>query len=153
MAVRKIDTAEEFNVEIVRVLPWLIAAHAYTQNEITFPEILNGLVERDYQLWVTDNAACVTSITKWNEKRVCCLFLIGGERGKAMPEIAAGVGELEAYARKHNCAGLLGIGRALWKKIMPAFGFQIVKQDGDFSNVYFKELIDVEYTEGNNNQG
>lgn len=140
MAVRKIDTAGEFHQEITRCLPWLIEALKFTRNKIAAEDILKGLVERDYQLWTTEHAACVTSITEWQGKAVCCLFLIGGEKGKAMPEILAACPQLEEYARHHQCAGLLGIGRALWAKVLPAIGFQIVNNDGDTENVYFKEV-------------
>lgn len=140
MAVRKIDTASEFHKEIDRCFPWLIEALEYSNNQIDATGILKGLVERDYQLWTTDHAACITSITEWSGKKVCCLFLVGGEKGKAMPEILAAHIELEAYARKHGCAGLLGMGRALWAKVLPTIGFEVIQQNGVSENVYFKEL-------------
>lgn len=139
---RKIDTATEFTTEIPRCFPWLIEALQHSTSEVTPEQILERLVERDYQLWTTDNAAAITSITDWEGKRVCCLFLIGGEKGKAMPEILASHNQLEEYARKFACVGLLGIGRALWAKVLPAIGFQVVSTDGDKGNVYFKDLID-----------
>jgi hypothetical protein len=140
MAVSKIDSAGEFHKEIDRCFPWLIEALRYSNNTIAAEDILRGLVERDYQLWTTDNAACITSITEWESKPVCCLFLIGGVRGKAMPEILAAHPQLEEYARTHGCVGLLGIGRALWAKVLPALGFQVVQQSKDSDNVYFKEV-------------
>jgi len=139
MAVRKIDTAEDFKSELDRCFPWLLEAFRFSNNQIAPEDILKGLVERDYQLWTTDHAACVTSLTEWDGKQVCCLFLIGGEKGMAMPEILAAHTELEEYARKHGCAGLLGIGRALWAKVLPTIGFNIISK-GETDHVYFKEV-------------
>ena len=140
MAVRKIDTASEFDIEFPRTCEWLKEAHSYTTNSISFDDIIIGLNERDYQLWTTEHAACITSITEWSGKRVCVLFLIGGEKGRAMSEILnEGQQAVEAYAREHQCAGLLGIGRGLWKKVLPAFGFEVIAT-GVNDNTYYKDL-------------
>ena len=135
MAVTKVDTAEQFYAEYPRVRDWLISAMAYSDNEISEAKLLNGLVDREYQLWTTQNAACITSITEWEDKQVCCLFLIGGNRGKAMQEILyEGQPIVEAYAREHGCDGLLGIGRDLWKRVLPEHGFSVR------GTIYFKEI-------------
>lgn len=135
MAVTKVDTAEQFDAELPRVRNWLIEALRYSKNTITEAELLIGLIDRDYQLWTTANAACVTSLTEWQGKSVCCLFLVGGNKGKAMNEILfEGQPVVEAYAKSHNCKGLLGIGRAFWSRVLPAHGF-IVADD-----CYFKEF-------------
>ncbi|MEW9616020.1 hypothetical protein AB3G45_19585 [Shinella sp. S4-D37] len=135
MAVTKVDTAEQFDTEYPRVRDWLLEALRYTRNSITEVDLLKSLYDRDYQLWTTENAACVTSITEWEGNSVCCLFLIGGNKGCAMREILhVGQPVIEAYARKHNCKGLFGIGRVFWGRVLPQHGF-IVKGDQ-----YFKEL-------------
>lgn len=140
MAVRKIDTAVEFDIEFPRTCEWLKQALTYTTNGVSFDDIIVGLADRDYQLWTTEHAACVTSITEWDSKRVCVLFLIGGEKGKAMGEILIeGQQAVEAYAREHNCKGLLGIGRGLWKRVLPAFGFEI-NATGEGENTYYKDI-------------
>lgn len=135
MAVTKVDTAEQFHAEYPRVRDWLIEALKYSKNLVSEIDLLKGLEDRDYQLWTTSNAACVTSLTEWEGQPVCCLFLIGGNKGKAMAEILLeGQPVVEAYARAHGCKGLLGIGRALWARVLPAQGFTI---NGD---TYFKEF-------------
>lgn len=135
MAVTKVDTAEQFDAEYPRVREWLLDAIRYSKNTIDEIDLIYGLFDRDYQLWTTENAACVTSLTEWEEKSVCCLFLIGGNKGKAMHEVLhVGQPIVEAYARKHGCDGILGIGRSFWRKILPAHGF-IVKGDH-----YYKEI-------------
>ena len=124
MAVTKVDTAEQFDAEYPRVRNWLIEALKLSDNNISERDLLIGLVERDYQLWTTENAACVTSLTEWNGKPVCCLFLIGGNKGKAMREVLCdGQDAVEAYAVSHGCDGLLGIGRKFWAKVLRPYGF------------------------------
>ncbi|QRM54746.1 hypothetical protein [Sinorhizobium sp. BG8] len=125
MAIQRIDNAEKFEIEYPRCREWLLEALKYSTNNIGENDLLNGLVERDYLLWTSDNAACVTSLTEWREKPVCVLFLIGGAKGKAMREILLeGQPIVEAYAQEHSCAGLLGIGREQWAKVLKPFGFQ-----------------------------
>lgn len=135
MAIQRVDTAEQFHIEYPRCRNWLIEALNYSENEITERDLLIGLQERDYLLWTTDNAACVTSLTEWESKRVCVLFLIGGNKGKAMREILFGGQPIvEAWAKSMGCDGLLGIGRDLWKNVLPAHGF-IIK-----GNTYYKDI-------------
>lgn len=141
MTVRKIDNAVDFDIEFPRTCDWLKEAHTYGENAVSFYDIIIGLAERDYQLWTTEHAACITSITEWEGKRVCVLFLIGGEKGRAMSEILIeGQQAVEVYAREHKCRGLLGIGRGLWARVLPAYGFQIIKT-GVNDNTYYKELV------------
>lgn len=125
MAVQRIDTAEAFHIEYPRCREWLLEALSYSENDITESDLLIGLQDRDYLLWTSQNAACVTSLTEWREKPVCVLFLVGGARGKAMREILIeGQSIVEEYAREHSCVGLLGIGREQWAKVLKPFGFQ-----------------------------
>lgn len=135
MEVIKVDTAEQFDAEYPRVRLWLLEALTYTRNGTNEIDLIHGLYDRDYQLWTTENAACVTSLTEWQGKSVCCLFLIGGNKGCAMHEILhVGQPVIETYARKHGCDGLFGIGRMFWGRVLPQHGF-IVKGDQ-----YYKEL-------------
>ncbi|WVT74019.1 hypothetical protein QM996_02575 [Sinorhizobium chiapasense] len=125
MAIQRIDTAEQFDIEYPRCREWLLEALKYSTNNISERDLLNGLIERDYLLWTSENAACVTSLTEWQEKPVCVLFLVGGSRGKAMREILVeGRPVVEDYARDHARVGLLGIGREQWAKVLKPFGFQ-----------------------------
>lgn len=125
MAIQRIDTAEAFDIEYPRCREWLLQALCYSTNNITEHDLLNGLIERDYLLWTSEHAACVTSLTEWEGKAVCVLFLIGGTKGKALREILLeGQPDVEAYAREHSCDGLLGIGREQWAKVLKPFGFQ-----------------------------
>ncbi|KQO79437.1 hypothetical protein [Rhizobium sp. Leaf262] len=138
MEVKKVKITEGYD-EAIRVLPWLTEALQYSSDSITETDIIRGLIEYDYQLWLTDHAACITSFTEWEGKTVCCLFLISGEKGKALPEILAAHPILEEYAREKGCDGLLGIGRATWLKALSRIGFEQVSKRGS-DNVYFKEV-------------
>lgn len=139
MAVTKVKITEGYD-EAIRVLPWLTEALKYSKNSINETDIIRGLIEYDYQLWLTDHAACITSLTEWDDRQVCCLFLISGEKGKALPEILAAHPVLEEYAREKGCVGLVGIGRSTWLKALEKIGFEVVSRDGDSDNVYFKEV-------------
>lgn len=125
MAIQRIDSAEQFDIEYSRCREWLLKALEYSENKISEIDLISGLIERDYLLWTTDNAACVTSLTEWREKPVCVLFLIGGAKGRSLREILLeGQPVVEQYARDHACVGLLGIGREQWAKVLKPFGFQ-----------------------------
>ncbi|MBW6421607.1 hypothetical protein KX729_09160 [Rhizobium sp. XQZ8] len=137
---RKIDTAVEFTSELNRCLPWLIEALHRAQEQIDFKDILKGLVEREYQLWTTENAAAITSIITWEGKQVCCLFMIGGVKGKSLKEILAARSILEPYAKSKGCSGLLGKGRAQWLQALTRIGFQEIQHVGDTDNIYFKGI-------------
>lgn len=135
MAVTKVDTAAQFDTEYPRVRDWLIEALRFSKNDICESDLLVRLHIRDYQLWTTENAACITSITEWAGKRVCCLFLVGGRKGRAKYDVLhVGQPIIEQYAREHGCIGLLGIGRAAWSRILRQHGFI---STGDH---YYKEI-------------
>lgn len=138
MAVKKVNIADGFD-EAILVLPWLTEALQYSSDDVTETDLIKGLVEHDYQLWLTDNAACLSSLTKWEDKPVVCLFLISGEKGKALREVITAHPILEEYAREKRCEGLLGIGRSTWRKALGRIGFEVVSTRGS-DNVYFKEV-------------
>ena len=139
MAVRKIDNADEFHSEIERCLPWLIEALAYSNDETSIEDLLKGLVERDYQMWTANNVACVTALTKWDGEDVCCAYMVGGPKGRALRETLASYPIIEEYAKQKGCDGFLAIGRSTWRNALARVGFKAVQQDGD-AFVYFKEI-------------
>jgi len=139
MAVRKIDNAGEFHSEIERCLPWLIDALAYSKDGSSIEDLLKGLVERDYQLWTANNVACVTALTKFDGRQVCCAYMVGGQKGHALRETLASYPVIEEYAKQKGCDGFLAFGRNTWRRPLASVGFQTVQQDGD-AFVYFKEF-------------
>lgn len=104
MAVQRIDSAEQFDIEYPRCREWLLEALTYSENNISERDLLNGLIERDYLLWTSDNAACVTSLTEWREEPVCVLFLVGGEKGKAMQCVKSSLRDRQSLSSTHENA-------------------------------------------------
>ncbi|GAA5657131.1 hypothetical protein Brsp06_03505 [Brucella sp. NBRC 13694] len=135
MAVKRIDTAVEFDEEYPRVREWILNALPYSEQPYTEDNILIGLLERDYLLWTAPDAVCITSLTEWRNSKVCVFFLVGGTKGKAMRDIFVdGLPLVEQYARERACKYVLGIGRIGWKSILTKNGFTTE------GNEYYKEV-------------
>ncbi|WP_368516652.1 hypothetical protein [Rhizobium sp.] len=141
MAVTKHDNLEIFLYEYPRYRAYLDEALKHSTTNVSRQDIERGIFDRRYQFWTTEKAACVTSLTEWREMPVCCLFLIGGERAASIAEILhEGQPAVEEYAKKHNCKGLLGIGRVGWSRVLPRFGFQTFEEENNNEIIYFKEF-------------
>lgn len=135
MAVRKIDTAVEFDIEFPRVRGWLIEAlkHTTTFSEI---DVLTGLARGDFDLWTSPNAACVAQITTDAEMNVCVLVLVAGAQGKALREIMIeGQSAIIEWARNNSCQRIIGTPRKEWSRLLIRDGFKV-----DNKNNFYKDF-------------
>ncbi|WP_421423423.1 hypothetical protein [Agrobacterium rosae] len=135
MAAKRIITSDEFADEYPRVREWLKAALAYQIGGGDEKALLDGLAEKRLQLWVSDDAACVTEITTVDGTKVCLLYLVAGEHGKAMEQILSdGQTAVEDWAKTKRCKGFYGIGRPEWKRVLAPHGFEVQSVN------YYKEF-------------
>lgn len=126
MAIKRIISSEDFAAEYPRVRAWLKEAMKYQIADDNEQNLLDDLVSRRLVLWVSDHAACVTEITSVDNVKVCLLYLVAGEHGKAMDEILdEGQSHLETYAKSKGCKGFYGVGRPEWKRVLTPHGFKV----------------------------
>lgn len=125
MAVQRIDTAEQFDLEYPRVRDWLLKAIRRQLSGGDEVDLLEGLVERKYLLWTSENAAAVTQILNVDDVDVCHLYLVGGAKANALEEILNGADEVEEWAKSKGCKGFYGIGRPGWENALTPHGFKV----------------------------
>lgn len=135
MAVKRIITKEDFTTEYPRVREWLKEAMKYQIGDGDEKSLLDGLAEKRFQLWVSDDAACVTEITSVDETKVCLLYLVAGKHGEAMGQILSdGQTAVREWAITKGCKGFYGIGRPAWKHVLEPHGFKVQSVN------YYKEF-------------
>lgn len=126
MAVTRIDTAEQFHTEYPRVREWLAKALKRQVSGGSETDLLQGLVERKYLMWTSENAVAVTELINADGADVCHLYLIGGKRANALDEILGdGMNEVEQWAKSKGCKGFSGIGRPGWESALAPHGFKV----------------------------
>lgn len=100
-----------------RVAP-LIQKALNRGSNYTLSDILDGLLQKEMQLWVwqggrTVHAALVTKIENRDDKRWCLFLAIGGHR---MEEWISYLPYIEQWAREQGCQEMRIYGRIGWAK-------------------------------------
>jgi len=135
MAVRRVDIVSEFKTEYARVKDWLKTALHTQIGGGDENKLLSGLGTQRYQLWTSENAACVTELCKVDGVDVCLLYLVAGERGSALAEVLGdGQNTIEKWAKENGCKGFYGIGRPEWKRVLKPHDFKVASVN------YYKEF-------------
>ncbi|XUY28555.1 hypothetical protein RMR21_015675 [Agrobacterium sp. rho-8.1] len=126
MAVQRIDSAAQFDIEYPRVREWLNKALKRQVSGGNETDLLEGLVARKYVLWTSPNAAAVTEFVNMDGAEVCHFYLVGGTRANALDEILGeGISEVEQWAKSKGCKGFSGIGRPGWESALAPHGFKV----------------------------
>lgn len=120
MAVRRIDTGEQFDSEYPRVRHLLLDALKHSTNP-SEDDLLRGLYERKYLLWTSPNAAAVTHITEYDNRLSCVIYLVAGNLNEILGE---GREAVEAYANEKGCKGFTLFGRKGWQRVLETVGFK-----------------------------
>lgn len=125
MAVKRIDTADDFHAEYPRVRQWLLKALKRQVSGGDETALLDGLQSRKYLLWTTEKAAAVTQVVNVDGNDVCLIYLAAGERAAAIQEILGNMEPIEEWAKTKGCKGLYGVGRQGWEKALAPHGFKV----------------------------
>ena len=94
--------------------PWIEAALEYGDGNHTFDDIAAGVLTGRYRLWVRQNGCAVTEIISYPRKRVCNVFLAGGEM-QVIKDLQA---PCEEYAKANGCSSLVLTGRKGWVRAL-----------------------------------
>ena len=94
--------------EWLRCRPWLLAALEHAVDRFNEDDIVRGLLNGEYQLWPGPDAAVVTQIAVYPQRKVLLFFLAGGnlntltgmERDIAERAKAAGITQVEIVGRR-----------------------------------------------------
>ena len=73
------DKVEEFFAEVERCRGWIEAAIENGGDTHNFKDIVDGIISGTMQFWPSANAAAITEIVKYPNKRVLHIFLAGGK--------------------------------------------------------------------------
>jgi hypothetical protein len=130
MTIQRITTNEGYASEYPRVRGWLIEALSHSTN----PDergMLEGFLDGSYSLWTGQNSAAVTQIMRWDNRRVCILYLVGGDLTEILGE---GQEVIATWAKANGCEAFVLFGRKGWERVLAPHGFTFS------SIVMFKEF-------------
>ena len=96
--------------------PWEHARRLLPLKDVDEAELLDRLLTKRAQLWVSPEGAGVTEVTDSN---MCHVWLAGG----SLSGLLAMLADVEAFARAMGCTGLELSGRKGWRRVMMKYGF------------------------------
>ncbi|MBB4230026.1 hypothetical protein [Rhizobium mongolense] len=130
MAIKRIESDEDFRVEYPRVREWLLEALKYSTNSDE-RGVLAGLIDGSYSLWTGTNSAAITQNMQWDNRPVCILYLVAGDLAEILGE---GHQVISTWAKANGCEGFVLFGRPGWQRVLAPHGFEFS------SIVMFKEF-------------
>ncbi len=106
--------------ELERVRPWLEAALEYSGGTHGWQDVVDGLVSGHMQLWPGEDFAFITEIVRHPKRKVCHMFLGGGNLDSIMEMHP----HVEAWAMAQGCDALTIAGRLGWKRPLQSQGWK-----------------------------
>lgn len=102
-----------------RCRPWIEAALARSPNFETIEDVERLLLESKYQFWPAENAAVITEIAQYPNKKVLVVQHAGGDMG----ELIAMEPSIATFAQIAGCDAIMGFGRMGWKRVWERRGY------------------------------
>lgn len=102
---------------------WILAALEYSDGGHNFDDIALGVLSGRYRLWMRDNGCAVTEILEYPRRRVCNVFLAGGDM-QVVKDLQA---PCEEYARSQGCTALYLTGRSGWQRALKNDGWEVAQ--------------------------
>lgn len=106
--------------QLIHCRPWLEAAIAYGDGCHDFDSVAAGVLTGRFRLWVRPKGCAVTEIQVYPKKRVCNVFLAGGD----MQTILDLEEPCMEYAMNQGCADVVLTGRDGWERVLGARGWE-----------------------------
>jgi hypothetical protein len=78
-------------------------------------DVQEACAKGDAQVWCGERSALVTEIVRYPLKKVCRIWLAGGEMSELTNEMLPAV---EAWAKQKECAAVEIIGRHGWQRVL-----------------------------------
>ena len=113
------DKVEEFFAEVERCRSWIEAAIENGGDTHNFKDIVDGIISGTMQFWPSANAAAITEIVKYPNKRVLHIFLAGGK----MEEKVNMNEDAIKFAKLNKCDAITIAGRRGWVKVLKEKGY------------------------------
>ena len=106
---------------------YLIAALKHGLGEYSIEDIKKSCKSRDMQLWVNFDkegvqGAFVTKISKYPQKNILCVLLLGGNEFMKWRDEADAL--LNAFGKENNCEYVELFGRKGWGKILKDINYE-----------------------------
>lgn len=98
-----------------RCSPWIQAALDYGGNLFALEDVLDAVQKGQAQFWPGKKSALVTEIKQYPRKRLCNVWLAGGD----LEELKQMSVYVKDFAKASKCDGLLVQGRPGWQKVFP----------------------------------
>ena len=99
------------------------AALEYSGGTHNFEDVEKAINEGNMQLWPASNSAAVTEIIQYARKKVCNVFLAGGD----LDEITCRIDSLAEWAKSLGCDSMTLYGRTGWERVLDSHGFKPVR--------------------------
>ena len=106
--------------ELERCKGWIEDALAYGGGTHEYEDIVNSVLEGKMQLWPASQSCLVTEITLYPRKKVCHIFLGGGE----LQEVLDIYRYVVQWAIDQGCSSLTTTGRKGWARVLKDEGWE-----------------------------
>lgn len=106
--------------QLIYCREWLEAALGHGDGNHTFDDVAAGVLTGRYRLWVRPNGCAVTEVLQFPRKKVCNVFLAGGEM-QTVKDLQA---PCEEYARAMGCSSVVQTGRKGWSRELKEQGWR-----------------------------
>lgn len=111
-------TIEELQAELDRVWPWLEASLVPYGDTHRKEHVLARILAGKAQLWTEDDAACVTTVEKYDTGLLEVYGWLAGGNLKTVQQIVA---RIEAWAKANGINRARIEGRRGWVKALPGY--------------------------------
>ena len=118
---------------------YLIAALKHGLGEYSITDIKSACKSKNMQLWVKIGkeveGAFVTKISKYPQKNILCVLLLGGKEFMTWRDEADAL--LNAFGKQHNCEYVELFGRKGWGKVLKDINYK------EQTRLFAKEINNV----------
>lgn len=110
------------SAEFIRCAAWLEAALERSREGLTLYDVAKRIATGEAQFWPCKKSAFVTSIRQEPKRRVCVVWLAGGD----LEELQFWEPRLCEWARENGCSVVEIIGRTGWKRALEGYDMTAV---------------------------
>lgn len=114
---RPVATLEELNDAWRRLSPAIMEAVDYADGTHDEADLLNGIRQGDFHLWVGERSAVLTEFVEYPRLRALRFFLAGGDLGELREMEAVIASKARGWGVKRLEIG----GRPGWKRALPGY--------------------------------
>lgn len=95
----------------------------YSGNAFSWHDVLDRVAMGKARIWNRGDAAGVTEVLNFPQKRVCNIWLAGGN----MESLLTMLDDVLVWAKENNCSEVTVQGRKGWQRVLPGFSVRTVE--------------------------